>query len=98
VANFDYMANNLTVNTVEPEVRRLLTLILHRPAGETEEILRAAEPAWDSLKHVEIVFLMEDHFGIRFTEPDLNGIESASDIARIVKSKLARAKACSTVS
>ncbi len=89
---------NITVNAVEPEVRRLLSLVLHRPVGESDEVSRAAEPAWDSLKHVEIVFLMEDHFGVRFSEPDLNGIESASDLARIVKTKLTRARACGTAS
>ena len=68
-------------------------MILRRPIGETENPSRHTEAAWDSLKHVEIAFLLEDHFGIRLTERD---IASLSDVEQIVK--LLEARACDTAS
>lgn len=77
------------------EVRRLVSLVLQRPIGESENPSRDTEPAWDSLKHVEIVFLMEDHFGIRFTEPELDDIQHLGDLTRLVAGRLPRTSRCS---
>ena len=41
----------------------------------TAQTLRQACPAWDSLKHIEVVFAVEDEFGIAFTEAELSGLD-----------------------
>ena len=74
---------------VRAEVRRLLSLALERPVAAAENPSRDADPAWDSLKHIEIVFLLEDHFGVRFTESDLARFENAEQIAGVVEARLA---------
>jgi acyl carrier protein len=82
-----------TLIQLGPEVRRLVGMILRRPIGESENPSRGAEPAWDSLKHVEIAFLLEDRFGIRLTGRDVANLD---DVEQIVK--LVEARTCDTTS
>ena len=53
------------------------------------EIRRAECAQWDSLKHVEIVFALEDLYGIQFDESEFPRLDSASSIAALVESRLA---------
>ena len=86
----------MNTQDIESEVSRLLGLVLRRPIGDSKTISRATEPAWDSLKHVEIVFLLEDHFQLRFTEQDLEGIQDGAGLVRLVERKLGEKKSCAT--
>lgn len=70
------------------EVLRLLGYILGRPVGRQETPSRVAEPAWDSLKHIELMFLLEDHFGIRFSETAMAEMEDVEAIVREVTRSL----------
>ena len=82
-----------TLTKVAPEVRRLIGMILRRPIGETENPSRRTEGGWNSLKHIEIAFLLEDHFEIRLTEQD---IAKLVDVEQMVK--LVEARICGTTS
>lgn len=70
------------------EVRRLLEMILERPVGNDENPSRTSEADWDSLKHAELVFLLEDHFGARFNEQDLRQMNDVQEIAQTVENRL----------
>lgn len=42
--------------------------------------------AWDSLKHISIIFSLEDAFGVEFSEDEFSEIRGVSDlIERVVK-------------
>jgi acyl carrier protein len=69
------------------EVHRLLGFILRRPVGDEENPSRATEPGWDSLKHIELVFLFEDHFGMRFSEQEIAELEDARGIERVIEKR-----------
>jgi acyl carrier protein len=64
-----------------------LGFILRRPVGDEENPSRATEPGWDSMKHVELVFLFEDHFGMRFLEQEIAELEDARGIERIIEKR-----------
>jgi acyl carrier protein len=74
------------------EVRQTLTnifsKILKQKIKVEENIFRAECSNWDSLRHVEIVFVVEDAFGIIFLPEDLEKLLSIDDFEKIVSSKL----------
>jgi acyl carrier protein len=74
---------------ISSEVRRILCQILKRNGADGFEIQRDQEPAWDSLKHVEIIFAIEDRFSVRFTEAELRGFSSCTQITQAVERHLA---------
>ena len=43
-------------------------------------------PQWDSLKHIEVIFAVEDELDLEFSEEEMASVES---VARIVKLALA---------
>jgi acyl carrier protein len=73
--------------TLRSEVHRLLSFILQRPIGDSENPSRASEPGWDSLKHIELVFLLEDHFGICFAEQEVAELEDARGIEQFLEDR-----------
>ncbi len=44
---------------------------------------------WDSLKHVEILFSLEDHFEIRFDGEELASLDSVDKLVRAVEQRRA---------
>jgi acyl carrier protein len=69
------------------EVRRLLGMMLRRNIGDSENPSRATEPAWDSLKHLEIAFLLEDEFDLRLSHQDIGNLSDLEQIVRFVEAR-----------
>lgn len=80
---------DVRVSDIRREVLRSMGYILGRPIAETENPSRSTEANWDSLKHVELVFLIEDHFGIRFSEQEIGDLEDAEGIVQVLETKRA---------
>ena len=62
------------------EIDALLRDVL-RLARASAEPSRAGTDAWDSLKHMEIVFALEDRYGVRFDESEFDALDSVDAIA-----------------
>ena len=73
---------------VSDEVRRLLGTALQRPIID-ENTSRSTEPAWDSLKHLEFVFLLEEHFGVQLTEDEISNITNLPQVVQLVEARRA---------
>jgi acyl carrier protein len=73
---------------IEERVLDVLSAALKCPISTMSR--RADVPAWDSLKHIEVVFAIEDELELQFTEDELGQLDS---VAAIVE--LAAHKACS---
>ena len=43
--------------------------------------------AWDSLKHMEMIYSVEEHFGIRLTADEIVEMTSVAAVERILKGK-----------
>ena len=69
------------------EVRDIVGLVLQRPIADGEAVDRATEPAWDSLKHVEILFAIEDSLGVHFAEEEMPGLNSLDAIEQAVRQR-----------
>jgi acyl carrier protein len=49
---------------------------------------RDEHAAWDSLKHVEVIFALEDRFGVRFSEAEMAQMDSVGKITERVSELL----------
>ena len=70
-------------------VREILEIALKLDPTEVPDINRQAIASWDSLKHVEIIFLLEDKFHIQFDEDEMATMNSLSKITERVEKQIA---------
>lgn len=60
------------------------------PALLTEESNAQNTPKWDSLRHIEVVFAMENAFHVRFTMPEIASLRKLGDIRALLAAKSVR--------
>ncbi len=64
-----------------------ISTVLKRPLADVPDAARNNVPEWDSLKHVEIMFVLEDELGMEFSEAEWGTLDS---LAKIVDCNAAR--------
>jgi acyl carrier protein len=57
------------------------------PSQLNEDSNAQNTPKWDSLRHIEVVFAMENAFHVRFTMPEISGLRKLSDIRKLLLQK-----------
>lgn len=57
------------------------------PSELSEESNSQNTPKWDSLRHIEVVFAMENAFHVRFTMPEIAGLRKLGDIRKLLEAK-----------
>ena len=72
---------------IEQTVLAVLATILKRPFHDGADITRQNTPSWDSLKHIEIMFALEDELDMEFTEEGLVRLDSVTKIVDAVLAK-----------
>ena len=73
---------------LERQVEELIRNVL-RPKERTAAPLRRMDVAeWDSLKHVEIVFALEDEFDVQFDESEFALMDSSATITALLRKHL----------
>lgn len=72
---------------IEQTVLAVLTAILKRPFSDSTDITRQSTANWDSLKHIEIMFALEEELGTEFSEEELVSLDSMSKIVDAVSAK-----------
>lgn len=63
---------------IESTVRSVLSAILRRDFAPGTDVVRSETEGWTSLKHVEIVFAIEEELGVEFPESSLGELDRAS--------------------
>lgn len=74
---------------LEQDIERLLVRILKVDQSPARALCRSDVEQWDSLKHVEIVFALEDQYGVEFAESEFATMTSAAAIAALLRPRLA---------
>lgn len=67
---------------VEQTLAEIFDLVLAKRVSAGEEVAREDTPAWDSLKHLEIIFAVESAFEVSFTPDEMAAVRSLGDIRR----------------
>jgi acyl carrier protein len=65
---------------VATQVREILATILDASPDDNDALARTTNPKWDSLKHVEILFTLEEELQIRYDPEELAGLDSVNSI------------------
>ena len=73
----------------EAEVSALVRGLLGLAADHQGPLARNAVARWDSLKHMEIVFALEDRYGVRFDESEFAQLDTSSAITAALRRHLA---------
>ena len=60
----------------ESDLLELFRMVLGHPV--TAAVARENEARWDSLKHMQLVFSVEEKFQVQFTEEEIPALDSFS--------------------
>lgn len=63
----------------------ILGILLSTSPAEAAKASMETCPAWDSMKHIEIIMTLEDELGISFDPQDIPTLVSAEKIAKKIK-------------
>jgi acyl carrier protein len=75
-------------NVLEREISAAFSIILGLAVTPEQEVERSETPEWDSLKHMELIFAIEDRFGVQFSEAELAELSSKSKVVKLLSELL----------
>lgn len=79
------------MNPVRDDVQTVLRDVLDQPSLELTPGLKATDVEdWDSLAHVSLMFSLESHFGIQFTDAEMGGLGDVDELVSVIEQKVAR--------
>ena len=73
---------------IQDAVCEVLGVALERGQPVDPGFCREEQPAWDSLKHIQVIFALEDRFNVRFSEAEMPELDSVGKITRRVSELL----------
>lgn len=75
---------------VDNKVERLVAGVLQIPAATiTDDLAMKDVDAWDSLKHMELIVLLEESFELQLTFDDIVAMQSVREIKRVLSERSA---------
>lgn len=74
----------MTRGEAEAGVRGMLEIVLNRSIEPGENPSRETEEGWDSVRHIELLFMLEEEFGFTFTEEEMSELDSFGEIVERV--------------
>ena len=77
----------MTRSEIQRAVAELMSISLGRPVVAAESVTRDPDPTWDSLKHVQLILLLEEHFGVQFSEEEMGALRSSDKIVQAIEEK-----------
>jgi len=64
--------------------------LFNDPGLELQDDLTARDVAgWDSLNHVNLMILIEEEFGVRFTTGEVSALQDVGELKRLLAAKTA---------
>jgi acyl carrier protein len=77
----------MTRAEIQEAVAELLSISLERQVARAESVTRDSDPKWDSVKHVELILMLEEHFGVQFSEEEMGAMRSFDEIVQAIEEK-----------
>ena len=73
----------MSPSEIETQLIEVLSTVLGHPV--TASASRATESDWDSLKHIQIIFAVEEKFSVQFKEEEIPALDSLAKIQEHLK-------------
>lgn len=73
----------MNTNNINQEIIEIITTVIGEPVPSNVE--RGVLSKWDSLRHMQIIFSVEERFGVQFSESEIAQVKSVDDIAAKVE-------------
>jgi acyl carrier protein len=73
--------------SADETVRQILETVLGESLDGVEDPSRDQYDRWDSLARLEVVFMLEEDFGGRFSEEEIAVMNSLSGIVSVLRAK-----------
>ena len=80
--------DNLSSSEIEQKLHKIFSNILGREISKIESIRRENESKWDSLKHIELVFAVEDAFSVQFNAEEIPYLNSQKEFVVAIEKLL----------
>jgi acyl carrier protein len=72
----------------DDRIRRILAAVLRMPLDDiTEEASPSTIPTWDSLRHIELIFALEEEFSVEFESEELHRLVGVESIREMLEAK-----------
>ena len=68
-------------------VYRVISTILKQEFSTDQKLIKDETGGWDSLKHIEIMFAIEEELDVQFSEHELAELDSAEKIIEIIQAR-----------
>lgn len=66
---------------MKKEVFEVVSMVMNTPVDEiTEDSTPETVEEWDSLKHMRLILVLEEKFGVQFTDTQIMAMMSVKDI------------------
>jgi acyl carrier protein len=76
------------MSDIENRTRGIMTKVLQiAPQDISPDISRTNLPAWDSLKHMNLMLALEDEFGIEFSDKEISDLNSLHLLVDTLRTK-----------
>ena len=74
----------------EGRLAGIFRTLFNDPGLELRDDLTARDvDGWDSLNHVNLMILVEEEFGVRFTTAEVSGLQDVGELKRLLAAKAA---------
>ena len=73
----------MSPSEIEIQLIEILSTVLGQPI--TASASRTTESSWDSLKHIQIIFAVEEKFNVQFKEEEIPTLDSLVKIQEKLK-------------
>lgn len=69
---------------IEDKLVSVFSVLFNKEIGLSDNLSMETEPAWDSMKHIEIIMTVEEEFGVSFAPEDIPSLTSFGKIKQAI--------------
>lgn len=97
-SNCNRSGANMPDASLESSAAKVMGLVFGKSISPDDSISMATEPAWDSMKHIELIMTLEQEFGVSFEPEEIPKLTSLSAVIAKLRELRAGAHANSPTS